>query len=209
MEETTATNLNVYDKISKGGYICTNYIVYTREEMRNMLEKSTLSPEDMKVVYNLNCKDAMDKIDNMITHFAEIDSDDKKISADEALRTRICTMKRDQSILRSSFAVQAGLLVGVLAATFFQTLPFSSFVWLSAVVLMSDIFAYISVKLFPRHRKAATDELEAIDGLCGCRMRGLLSKRRVLLRSIINTLHMYECLEDAIGPQDHDESSQD
>ena len=79
----TAKKINVYNKISLGGYVCRGNRLYSRDEMRKMLEESGLKPEEIKMLYELNAEAALMEIpflnkeekegfENLINKYIEI-----------------------------------------------------------------------------------------------------------------------------------------
>lgn len=195
-------DVNVYDKISKGEYICRSDKLYTREEMREMLDSSGLKFEEIEMLYNLNAeaarKDAMEMLDKTL----EGQIEEEKVNF--SINSHAYDLVKSLSAGRW-FALYLAGFQGLFALIFFLVYLFDKtyisdgraiFIILIMLIL-SYLLAFICAYILRIER--VQDDVGLLGWICNDKVELAIMKRTRRLFSVSNTLNMYDCMSDVIN----------
>ena len=197
----TAKEFNVYNKISRGEHICRGDKLYSREEIKKMLNDSGLSAEEIKMLYELNAEAAFEEVSKMAEEFMKIALDEQIVLS----REDGTTFKSFYDLVKTWFiqkiALWLQIVMGLFAAVvIYKKFPGSGMLVLPLFLLgisylVATIFADILAKNIDNIARYKVWPAETYGNDT---VKGVLAKRWGVMNSVCNTLHMYECMEDYI-----------
>lgn len=197
----TARDFNVYNKISRGEHVCNGSKLFTRDEMRKMLDESGLSLDEIRVLYKLNAEAAWDEVERMATkEFLAIQPEEQiRYSNGGWLMRTLTLFEKKYGVYSLLFAFQifvtivSGIIVG-------GTHPNSIWVFMPFVlVVVTHVLAAAAGKLIDaKCYERAKENAEKLENSAREKMKLALDIRHQMMNSVCNTLRMYECMEDAM-----------
>lgn len=195
-------DINVYSRISKGEYICNGDKLYTRDEMKKMLFDSGLSFEEVKMLYNLNAETVQEELKKKAgVRFMIIDPDEELTFTGYGLTWKKFRDLEENLTCLGTFLISLWLLVCFIFVFIIISYDLPRY-WALMFVFITLVAAAIAfgsrgLAAYRLDKKASRDaeipERYAREG-----MRITVRIRQVMMNSVCNTFHMYECMEDMI-----------
>lgn len=204
MSKGTTENVNVYNKISKGDYICKGNKLYTKDEMKKMLLESGLTRGEVEMLWTLNTDDAMREIGEMAGEKFEVIRPEEGFYLSEDGWTVKEFYKLEK--LRASFLIFSIVLAIIFVVAFIACeiagdsqqikpvlVPFFFMIFVSVPYLIAQLLTRLGAsKLWKEAKYDASVPEDALRTTA----RDLLKTRRKIMNSYINTMLMYECMEE-------------
>ena len=196
-----AKEFNVYDKISKGEYICKGDKLYTKDEMKKMFLKSGLSRGEVEAFWTLNADDAMREVKEMAgERFLTIRPEEEIYLSDEGWTVRkFYTLEKSDAflviltlIVTLFFAADlvasriGGNPQNIKNATFSLVLLVGAYLTTFFIVRLCDL----------KWWKNAKFDAEVPEEALRTRTKKVVENRQKIMNSAINTQLMYECMEE-------------
>ena len=201
MSKETTENVNVYNRISKGDYICKGNKLYTKDEMKKMLLESGLARGEVEMLWTLNTDDAMKEIGEMAGEKFEVIWPEEGFYLSEDGWTTKEFYELEKS--RTGFGIFAiivtlvnmvTLVVSIIGGNL-QNVKEAAFHMI--VLCAATLVAGLSLRLFDSElRKTAKNNTSVPEDALRTTARDLLKTRRKIMNSYINTMLMYECMEE-------------
>ena len=197
-----AKEFNVYDKISKGEYVCRGDKVYTKDEMREMLRKSGLTRGEVETLWMLNADDAIREVrdeEEFLTIQQLEDKEEIYLSNESWTVREFYTLEKTKAFLFILVAFQAFFYVAYFIACKLGGDPADMQGF--AISLMLLIVAYASSfaalqLLEPKWWKEAKADAAIPEEALRDKAKDFIKKRQEVMSSVFNTILMYECMEE-------------
>ena len=194
-------HINVYDKISKGEYICKSDELYTREEIREMLNSSGLKIEEIEMLYKLNAdaarKGAMEMAEDSLR--GQIGEEKVRFSTNSHVYDMVRALSGSHLFVLYLVGCQ-GLFVFIFLIAYVlykDSLSVSRIISIISILLIiSYLLAFVGAYILGT--KQVQDNLELLEWICNDKVELAIMRRTRKLFSISNTLNMYDCMDDAI-----------
>ena len=203
MDTAKVKNVNVYDKISRGEYICRGNRLYSREEMEKMLVDSGLSPEEIEVIYNLNAKAATSEVQKIMRRdfFTIWPGEDTRTCGDTWTQKKFYTLEVGNGLFKALVVSQIVFFtmygVSLYASGVFSSTQVATF---ALIVLFSYITAMFFMAFFcQRFEETALSDAGASEEFGRSKVKAAIANRWMMMNIVWNTLTMYSCMEDAIS----------
>lgn len=209
-------DVNVYEDISTGDYICSGDMLYDHEEMREMLSSSGLSSSQKLAIYELNRDKAMGEIYQKIGNFGEL-GDIPHSNITEGSPEDLYSYARAAEIkdsLRSYINTdvlffglvisQAALVIALISIMSVLDAP-GWCIWGVAIMMVAS---YISAVIVMRVKEASTEMelqvlMDQINLLRGKSMADVARRRERMMRQIQNTVLMYDTIAEDLAKEDN------
>ena len=196
-----AKNFNVYNKISRGEHICKGDKLYSREEIKKMLNDSGLSAEEIKMLYELNAEAAFEEVSKMAGDmFVTLDHEERfKLGEGGTTFRLVSELEKTWLIQVVAFWIQ--IIMGIVAAVVIH-IKHPDSLWLVVPLFllgMSYLLATLFADMFKSiYEDRAKSKVFVPESYGNDKMGDLLIDRQKVMNSICNTLHMYEAMGDFI-----------
>lgn len=196
-----AKNFNVYNKISRGEHICKGDKLYSREEIKKMLNDSGLSAEEIKMLYELNAEAAFEEVSKMAgDKFVTLDHEER-FKLEEGGTTFRLVSELEKTWLIQVVAFWIQIIMGIVAAVVIH-IEYPDSLWLVVPLFllgMSYLLATLFADMFKSiYEDRAKSKVFVPESYGNDKMGDLLIDRQKVMNSICNTLHMYEVMGDFI-----------
>lgn len=189
-------DVNVYQEISRRGYVCTGKTHYSREEMESMLMTADLSLSEMKTIYYLNYDAAMAEVDTIRDNFQlSPESGYDRLGKDCSIRRRVSKSLAGSHTLLALGIIQGFVSVGWAIRVFRgdDILLISIIVLIALSWLLAFVLTYSGIGgkvVNKREEEIACDIVDRMYAYA----KDILAVRKRTLQEIENTTLMYDVM---------------